>query len=1357
MESLTTFLPLDRRRALAAGQSLPDRIRGTVLFADISGFTPLTAVLAQELGPHRGAEELTRHLNRVYTDLIAQVHRYHGSVITFSGDAITCWFDHTDDAEATSPAPALACALAMQQAVAQLEAVTTPGGTVITLGLKVALTTGPARRFLVGDPETQCVEVLAGATLDHMAAAEKQAEKGDVVVTADFLDHLPHFPTVADWRSDDAGHRYALITDMTLPEVPDAQLPIASIAEETVRSWLLPPVHARLQQGPDEFLAELRPAVALFLNFSGIDYDGDDDAGEKLDTFVRQAQAILNRYEGFLLQITMGDKGSYLYAALGAPLAHEDDAVRAAAIALELRKMANSLPFLQPVQIGISQGLVHSGAYGSPVRRTYGVMGNNVNIAARLMSTAQPGQILVSRPIAEAVGQAFELTALPPVRLKGIHDPFPLWELQGRRTAAWSVLPSKSQPAMVGREAERAQMEAALARLAVGRTTTLLIEGPAGIGKSRLVQELLSLEIPETAVVLLGQGDAIEKSSAYHAWQPIFEQLIDVPVDISEDDASQVAQLVDSLPPDVRQLAPLLNAVLPVSLPDNELTAQMTGEVRQENTLQLLVTILQTAVAGQPLLIALEDAHWLDSGSWALVRRVQREVPSLLLVIVTRPFTDTAPTVYDDLRELPATEHIVLDVLPVTAVDRLICQRLGVGRLPPVVADLIHEKAEGNPFFSEELAYALRDAGLIEVVDGECRLVADDDDFRVLDFPNTIQGVITSRIDLLPPSQQLTVKVASVIGRVFAYRLLRDIYPAESERPQLMQNLTQLEKLDITPMETPEPDLAYIFKHIVTQEVVYSLMTFAQRRQLHRNTAVWYEQARERDQSRFYPLLAYHWHQAGVTEKAITYYGQAGEDAFHNYANQEAIRFLTQAIALSGEDASSLQLAHWHRQIGEAAYRLTLMEKSQQHYHAALALVGRPIPDGTVRRALGLLRQVGRQVGHRLLPDRFVGQTGSALERDVLLETSRVYEAVSEIYYNIGDFLTSSYCVMTAFNLAEKAGASPELVRGYANMCATLGAMSLNGLADSYRDRALETAVDIDDINTKAYIQIPLSSHSVWVGAWDRAEQEINAALTIYSRLGDWRHWCVAAWLWPQVAQGKGELSRARDLWAELYTIARRSQDTRHQVRSRGGQMFNFLSQGDLEAAFACVTDVDVILEENPEMMPLEERLWYAMTAMRALLQGEWTQARELAHTQLEAIARARFKYDLLEVFATGAEVFLTLWERGEASGDEAQQGCKVLNQYARTYAFARPRLLRYQARYAWLSGKRRRAASLWRKSAARAEAMGMHYEQGAALYEMGRYLEDDASLSRANEIAAEIGASYENGRFSTATPAATD
>ncbi len=157
----------------------------------------------------------------------------------------------------------------------------------------------------------------------------------------------------------------------------------------------MPPVYERLRSGQGEFLAELRPAVSFFLRFTGIDFENDLNAGDKLNAFVTQVQQTIDRYEGALIQLTIGDKGSYLQAAFGAPVAHEDDAIRAFSAALELR--VPELDFIQQIQIGISKGRMRTGAYGSVNRRTYGMMSDDVNLAARLMQAAKPGQILSSK------------------------------------------------------------------------------------------------------------------------------------------------------------------------------------------------------------------------------------------------------------------------------------------------------------------------------------------------------------------------------------------------------------------------------------------------------------------------------------------------------------------------------------------------------------------------------------------------------------------------------------------------------------------------------------------------------------------------------------------------------------------------------------------------------------------------------------------------------------------------------------------------------------------------------------------------------------------------------------------------
>ena len=270
-------------------------------------------------------------------------------------------------------------------------------------------------------------------------------------------------------------------------------------------------------------------------------------------------------------------------------------------------------------------------------------------------------------------------------------------------------------------------------------------------------------------------------------------------------------------------------------------------------------------------------------------------------MLVTRPEPELAAR--DDgsgsaaarLLRAPATRRVRLGPLPPDDAEALVCQSLGVAAVPSAVASLVWQKAEGNPLFVQELAFALRDAGLVEVVDGACRL-SPGVDVGSLVLPDTVQGVITSRLDRLPPAQQLTLKVASTIGRVFAFRILRDVHPVRDSAARLADDLTALERASLTVLDEPEPELTYLFKHIITQEVAYNLMLFGQRRDLHRAVAGWYERTYAAALAPYYGLLAHHWSKAGDGARTLDYLSLAGAQALRTGAYREAIGFFGDAL-----------------------------------------------------------------------------------------------------------------------------------------------------------------------------------------------------------------------------------------------------------------------------------------------------------------------------------------------------------------------------------------------------------------------------------------------------------------------------
>ncbi len=448
-ETVAAYIPIDRRFALAQNRTLPTRAQGAAMFADISGFTPLTEALTRELGLLRGAEELTRTLNRVYGELVDAVHQFGGSVINFSGDAITCWFDDSPGFE-TPPGGlrATACALAMQAAMTQFAALQTAGGLAVELAIKIVVATGQVRRFAVGDPAVQTCDTLAGWPLEVLAAGEHLAQRGEVLLAAGLAAELAETATVNAWRTDPAsGDKFAVISHLAAavaasPWPADAVIPLPA---EQLRPWLLAPVYNRVQSGKGGFLSELRLGTALFLQFRGIDYENDEAAAEKLNAFVGWVQQVLVRHCGHLLQLTIGDKGSYLYAAFGAPVALENDAAAAVLAAFELANLPAELAFISQVQLGLARGNMRTGAYGGPNRRAYGMLGDQTNLAARLMQAAQG--TLCEEAVFRAAKARIRFEPLPPVSVKGRTEPVSVYRpLEARPPVNYHLLIDQLPP-----------------------------------------------------------------------------------------------------------------------------------------------------------------------------------------------------------------------------------------------------------------------------------------------------------------------------------------------------------------------------------------------------------------------------------------------------------------------------------------------------------------------------------------------------------------------------------------------------------------------------------------------------------------------------------------------------------------------------------------------------------------------------------------------------------------------------------------------------------------------------------------------------------------------------------------------
>jgi adenylate cyclase len=932
MEALLTYLPIDRALSLARGESLPDRTVGTALFVDISGFTPLTEALARDLGPQRGAEELTHHLNLVYDALIAELYRFGGSVIGFSGDAITCWF------EADLGHRAAACALLMQSAAQSFASVTIPSGRNVSLAIKAGVATAPARRFVVGDPSIQLIDVLAGAVLDDLAAAERHAEKGDVLLDSTTMTHLAGQVRVAGWRGDHAsGRRYAMLErlEVAVEPAPWPPLPIGVLSDEVVRPWLLPAVYQRLRSGQGEFLAELRPGVAVFVRFSGIDYS-QEDAGSRLDAFVQGVQHIAGQYEGILAQLIIGDKGSYMFIAFGAPVAHEDDVLRAGSAALEVRDFGRTLGFIRELSTGISAGRMRTGAYGGALRRTYGLLGDDVNLAARLMTLAGPGQILVSQAAQQSASDAFEWHPLPPVTVRGKAEPIQVFALEGINLRPAARLAQRhARLPLVGRDDEVGLARRCLEQTRQGQGQVVTIQGDAGLGKSRLIVEIIGLAQSEGMSVHSGECLSYGTNISYLVWQSIWHGLFGLdPVAEPAERVAALEQELGRIAPALLARLPLLGVLLNLPIADTDLTRSFDAKLRKTSLESMLVDCLRALAAERPLVLALDSCQWLDPLSHDLLQVLMRAITAspVLIVLGYRPPEPDGPDV-PRLDSVPYLTGVEVGELLASDAARLLrlnaVQLFGPGiELLPGLVERLLMRAGGNPFYIEELLSYLHHQG-ISPQDAQA--------VEHLELPASLHSLILARVDGLTESQKATLRVASIVGRQFEAAMLWNAFPQVVRQAQVTEDLDSIVQHDLIVPAASAPEPAYLFRQIVTHQVTYESMPHATRAILHEQSGEYLERIHSDALQQLVDILAYHFSRGENLAKKREYLLKAGAHAQANYANAAAIDYYQRVLPLLPQD----EQAPVRLQLGQVMELVGRWPEARELYAEAMQLAER--------------------------------------------------------------------------------------------------------------------------------------------------------------------------------------------------------------------------------------------------------------------------------------------------------------------------------------------------------------------------------------------------------------------------------
>jgi class 3 adenylate cyclase/tetratricopeptide (TPR) repeat protein len=1234
LAAVLPYIPPSLARALLAVPTLAplvEQLPAAVLFADISGFTPLTEALAQRGA--EGPEEMTRLLNAYFSRLIVAIEAEGGEVVKFSGDALTALFPATAEPAGHAARRAVQAAAAMHALMDDFATLPTSAGP-IALAVKVGVGVGTVYAFRVGGVLERWEYVVAGDPLRQVAEAEYIAGPGETIISPETAAVLasPTTPSALPSRP------------LTAPQfAPNMNLRMATAA---LRGFIPGALRAWIGEGLPEWWAELRPMSLLFVGVSGLDYTAPD-ALERLQALLTASQEVIYRYEGSLNKLAVDDKGTILLAMFGAPpLAHADDAARAAQAARDLLVMAEAQGLA--MAIGVATGPVFAGPVGSTNRREYTVMGDAVNSAARLMAAAGPGDIRCDFATAHDARRVLAFDTLPPVRLKG-----KVGLAQVYRPTGLARSQEQAGTTMVGRQAELARLEAALDDVQADCQRLLLIEGEAGMGKSRLLEELTGLCHARGLTVLAGAGHSSERQIPYRAWREVFNAYFELgKIEAPDERRRLVHAQVAEIAPELVERLPLLNDLLSTGFPETPLTAALESERRYQGREALLIELLRRWAAERPLVLNLEDVHWMDTRSWGLVLAVASALHTaglpLLMVLTMRPIPrlDRPPDLVA-LEALSGTEHIRLTALSPTETVALAASSLGVPAhaLPPAVAELVRSRADGNPFFAEEIALALRDQGVLAITqgDGQCYCVLHGElDEAARHLPDTIQGIVLSRIDRLDPEEQMLLRVGAVIGRSFPYQPLQAalspyLVLADTD---LRARLERLAVLDLLPQETPAPNLRHAFKNAITHEVAYGTMLFAQRRELHRRVAEWYEAHYDLDdagantgeapvaltlqQTEIVHLLAYHYQQAGDTACERRYAALAGELAAAGFANAEALVYLNRALVLTPPEARTAR--HRLLLIREQVYDVLADRLAQEADIAALSDLS-AADDMRAQAELAL-----RQANYRLVTDKFPRAAEAA---------ERAAELAHSVGWYEGETMARRIHGAALIPLAHYDEARTQLGQALDRA----RSMGLAGTEDDcLRDLGLIAYYQGDYATARGYYEQALaidqaigdrrgqSATLVRLGAVLRELGDSTMALTCYEQAlvidratGDRDDEADGLRGIGMVAYDRGDYLAARAAYTESLTLERATGDREGQAACLAalGRVARVL--GDLAAAQEALDQALVIHQEVGD-----RRYEAAVRADLALLcsqRGDHQAAREQAQTALELAGALGARY----------------------------------------------------------------------------------------------------------------------------------
>lgn len=651
--------------------------------------------------------------------------------------------------------------------------------------------------------------------------------------------------------------------------------------------------------------SERKHVTVLFSDFTGYTSMSEkldpEDVKEITSRIFSEISKIVAKYDGFIEKYA----GDAVMAIFGVPKAHEDDPIRAIKAAHEIHQVADAFSpeveskIGQPISMhsGINTGLVVTGEVNME-RGTHGVAGDTINLAARLSSQAEPGEILVNVDTCRQVEGHFECEYIETVTVKGKTEPVRVHRVLSEKDNPITIHRlSGLRSDLVGRDSEMAELSEAVQNLQQGKGKIISLCGAAGTGKSRLVEEFKATLESENIQWIEGHAYAYSQNIPYFPLIDLFNKVLHIEEsDSLERVREKVEHGIESLAGSQEEIIPYVGSLYSLSYPEVE---DVSPEYWKSHLQSAVKTILTNLAKRAPTIYFLEDLHWADPSFVELLRQACLEIQEPAIVLCVYRPTISLFTGYQ-LSSLSKYYHeIQLQDLSRTEAQHMLESLLKTTDIPSDLKHLIYGKAEGNPFYLEELVNSLIESEKLIRKNGNWEITQK---ISEIEISTTIHGLISGRLDRLEIETKRLLQEASVIGRAFLYEILTRITDLQDT---IDHGLSTLERLDLIRTRVFHPDLEYMFKHPLTQEVVYNGVLKKERQKIHEQIALVMETLFQDRLSEFYETLAFHFKQGRSFLKAVDYLTKSGEKSVKRYAIKESDQYYKDAYILLTEDSQT--------------------------------------------------------------------------------------------------------------------------------------------------------------------------------------------------------------------------------------------------------------------------------------------------------------------------------------------------------------------------------------------------------------------------------------------------------------------